>query len=206
VHVVECGDERRLVVDGSILSIYPRGGDWRPVRREYWWHAVAGVALPRRPTALLVGLGGGTQVHLVRALARPRLITVVERDPVIVRVACQWFGLDAVGRLEFLCADAALAVRALTAAGRRFDFVMDDVGYAQPIEDALPLARALVPLVSARGTLVVNRHRRREARIIADALAGDFAKVRLRRVRREAENVLVYGTRPLRPRSRRDSA
>src|SRR3989442_1729741 len=52
-------DERRLMVHGEILSIYPLNGDWRPVRREYWWKALDAVELPRRPSALLVGLGGG---------------------------------------------------------------------------------------------------------------------------------------------------
>ena len=59
-----------------------------------------------RPAALLIGLGGGTQVHLLHRLAAPRHITVIERDPVIVRVASEWFGLDRVGGLEIVCADA----------------------------------------------------------------------------------------------------
>ena len=85
------------MVHGEILSIYPLDGNWTRVRREYWWKALAFVDLPRRPSALLVGLGGGTQVHLLHRLASPRLITVIERDPVIVSVASDWFGLDRVG-------------------------------------------------------------------------------------------------------------
>jgi len=62
--------ERRLIVSGDILSVYPLDGDWSAVRREYWWQALATVPLPSRPAVLLVGLGGGTQLHLLRALAR----------------------------------------------------------------------------------------------------------------------------------------
>ena len=65
------------MVHGEILSIYPLGGNWRPLRREYWWKALEAVALPRRPAALLVGLGGGTQVHLLHRLSTPRSITVI---------------------------------------------------------------------------------------------------------------------------------
>ena len=97
IRVVDYRNERRLVVGGDILSVYPLDGDWSRVDGEYWSRALTRV--PPRPAVLLIGLGGGTQVHLLRRLARPRLITVIERDPVIVRVACEWFGLGALGRL-----------------------------------------------------------------------------------------------------------
>ena len=112
VRVVDHRRERRLLVGGDTLSVYPLDGDWSPVRREYWWRALAAIELPSRPSALFVGLGGGTQIHLLRRLARPRLITVIERDPAIVRIADDWFGLGAVGPMEIFCAEATVAVRA----------------------------------------------------------------------------------------------
>src|SRR5438128_12655981 len=87
IRVVDYRVERRLLVSGEILSVYPLDGNWTRVRREYWWKALAFVHLPRRPSALLIGLGGGTQIHLLHRLAAPRQITVIERDPVVVRVA-----------------------------------------------------------------------------------------------------------------------
>ncbi|HXH82188.1 MAG TPA: hypothetical protein VNN07_04580, partial [Candidatus Tectomicrobia bacterium] len=194
--VIEHERQRRLVVGGEVLSAFPIDGDWTGIRREYWWHALAGLPLPRRPTALLVGLGGGTQVHLLHHVARPRLVTIVERDPVIVRVALEWFGLDALGPLEFLVGDAATIAPALARAGRRFDFVMEDAAYGDEGRVSLPLARALVPLVARGGTVVVNRHLRGDARAVAAALRPCFATVRVRRVRREGENVLVCATEP----------
>ncbi len=179
------------MVAGETLSVYPLDGDWARLRREYWWRALASVALPPRPTALLVGLGGGTQIHLLRRLSAPRLVTVIERDPAIVRVADAWFGLDAVGRLEVLCADAMVAAPALARARRRFDFVMDDAGYAHEPERAAALAVSLAPLVAPRGTLVVNRHLLGDAPRVAAALRRAFASVRLRRVGPRGENVLI---------------
>jgi spermidine synthase len=196
IRVVDVGRERRLVIEGSILSVYRPDGNWTAVQREYWWHALAAVALPARPAVLFVGLGGGTQLHLLRERVTPRRITVIERDPVIVRVATRWFGLDRVGGVEFLCTDAALAVQALRRARRRFDFIMEDATYADAPEDSIPLARDLAHLVTRRGALVVNRHRRGHARETAAALAPHFADVRLRRVRREADNVLVCCSAP----------
>ncbi len=191
IRVVEDQRERRLIVAGDTLSVYPLDGNWEPVRREYWWHALVAVKLPRRPAVLLVGLGGGTQVHLLRELTRPRAFTVIERDAVIVRVAQEWFGLRHVDGLEFLCADALTAAAALRMAGRRFDFIMEDAAYADAPEQAVPLARAFAALVAPGGVMVVNRHRRGDARGLADALRPLFDEVWVRRVRREGENALV---------------
>ena len=196
VRVIEDHKERRLMVHGETLSVYPLNGDWSDVRREYWWHALVEAQLPRRPRALLVGLGGGTQLHLLRALAKPRALTAVERDPVILRAAYEWFGLRDLGGVEYLCADAQKAAAALAVAGRKFDFVMEDVDYGDGGERSLPLVRALASLVARDGVLVANRHRRGEAAVVLDALRPLFRQVRERRVRREGENVLVVAAQP----------
>lgn len=196
IRVVDYRRERRLLVRGAILSAYPLDGDWRHLRREYWWRALTLVSFRRRPTALFVGLGGGTQIHLLHRLSRPRLVTVIERDPAIVRVAIDWFGLREVEPMEILCGEATPLAAALARAGRRFDFVMEDAAYADDPEPAVALAEALVPLVAPGGALVVNRHHRRDALGVAGAVRERFTHVRLHRVRREAENVLVYCAAP----------
>ena len=195
IRVIEDDVERRLVVSGDTLSVYPLDGNWSRVHKEYWWHALAAVELPSRPSVLLVGLGGGTQVHLLRHLARPRRITAIERDPAILRVARDWFGLGKIGGLEFLCAEAEVAVQGL-ATNRRFDFIMEDAAYAEEPERALPLAQALAGRVSPAGALVLNRHRRSDAGALTEAMRARFEEVRVRRVRREGENALVICTRP----------
>lgn len=198
IRVVEDARERRLIVGGDTLSVYPLNGDWSAVRREYWWRALAAVALPRRPRALLVGLGGGTQVHLLHQLCRPRAITVIERDPAILRAACRFFGLEALGGLEFLCGDTDVVVPWLTAARRRFEFVMEDAAYADPTERAIRLPTALVGMLSSRGVLVVNRHWRADAGRLLTALRPRFLDVTVHRVRREGENSLLCCSRPIR--------
>ena len=177
---------------GDTLSVYPLNGDWSPMRREYWWQALASVTLPRRPSALLVGLGGGTQVHLLRALSRPRVITVIERDPVIMRVALEWFGLAPLGPIECYCGDATAVARALSRARRRFGFVMEDSAYATPLEESRALVQALVELVAPAGMLVINRHRRGDGTKLTAMLRPSFARVWQKRVRREGENLLVF--------------
>jgi hypothetical protein len=201
IRVLDDGRLRRLIVAGDTLSSYPIDGDWSRLAREYWWKAIEGVDVPPRPTVLMVGLGGGTQIHLVRRISRPRRITVIERDPVIVDVARVWFGLDAVPALEVCCGDAADLLPGLARLGRRFDFIMEDAAYGLEVEGAIDLARALAGLVSPRGTLVLNRHWRRDARQVRETLVPFFREVWMRRVKREGENVLIFCARPSTSRS-----
>jgi len=198
IRVVETRQERRLVVDGEVCSVIPVDGDWTRLRCEYWWHALAGLPLPRRPSALFVGLGGGTQIHLLHRLARPRLVTVIERDPAVIRIAERWFGLGPLGPFEYICADAMDAVAALARLRRHFDFVMEDATYSDTPERSRPLALALPALVAPKGALVINRHRRGDASELAPLLRPHFKSVTLRRVRREGENVLVRCLAPRR--------
>ena len=180
------------MVAGDVLSIYPLDGDWSRLHREYWWQALADLALPARPRALLVGLGGGTQVHLLHTRARPRLVTVIERDPVIMRAALMWFGLGPLGPLECYAGDASQVAQAMVQARRRFDFVMEDSAYAAPLEESRGLVRTLADLVAPRGLLVINRHRRGDGARLASMLRPRFERVWQRRVRREGENLLVF--------------
>jgi len=201
IRVIEDRRERRLIVAGDTLSVYPLNGDWSRLDREYWGRAVAGAPRRQQSTALLVGLGGGTQVHLLAEQTRPRLITVIERDPAIIMLATRWFGLDARDGLEFLCGDAERVVPWLAATRRRFDFIMEDAAYAGDVAHALPLALGLALLVAPGGMMVINRHWRRDVSRLAAALRPLFGEVTLRRVRTEGENVLVSCSRP-RPRRR----
>jgi spermidine synthase len=195
IRVVDYRDERRLIVGGAILSVYPLNGDWSAIEREYWWHGVASVRFPPEPSVLLVGLGGGTQAHLIHRLTTPRLVTAIERDGVILNVARRWFGLADLGPMEFYCGDAETVAAALHDAGRRFDFVMEDAAYAD-MERSRPVVEAVIPLVAEDGTLVINRHRRGDAGALARMLRRRFARVRLQRVRREGENVLIHASAP----------
>jgi len=197
IRVVDYRRERRLIVGGAILSAYPLDGDWSTIEREYWWQGVATVRFPPRPRVLLVGLGGGTQAHLVHRLTTPRLITAIERDAVILDVAQRWFGLAELGPMEFYCGDAETTAGALAHAGRRFDFVMEDAAYADVHGRSRAVVESVVPLVAAGGTLVINRHRRGDAGALSRALRPRFESVKLRRVRREGENVLLFAEGPL---------
>ena len=194
VRVVDQGDLRHLVAGGATLSAISLSGDWSRLEHEYWGRALDLAELPRRPAALFVGMGGGTQPLLLSARARPRSVTVVERDPVILRVAQRYFGLTRLHCAEFLCGDIEHVLPWLESAGRRFDFVMEDAIYADGVDRALPIVLRLAGLLGARGVLVVNRHARNDAAETAAALRRRFARVTTRRVRKDGDNVLICAT------------
>ncbi len=191
IRVVDGVRERRLIVAGDTLSVLPLDGDWSRLRREYWWRALTVLPLPPRPAVLLVGLGGGTQLHLLTRLARPSAVTVIERDPAILRVARDWFGLSAIEGVEYLCGGAEQIVPWLGRGPRRFDYIMEDAAYADAPERARGLALSVAALVAPGGVLVLNRHLRSDAASLAALLRPRFARVTQRRVRRGGENVLI---------------
>lgn len=191
LRVVESGGMRRLVVAGQTLSAYPTSGDWAQLRREYWYLAFEGLALPPRPRVLFVGLGGGTQIHLLHELVTPSAVTVIERDPLIIRVARDWFELDRTAGIEVICGAAEAVVPRLMAARRSFNLVVEDATYADAGEQSLALCRDLVRLVSPGGMLLANRHFRPDATRLAAEMARFFRDVTQRRVRRDGENVVV---------------
>jgi spermidine synthase len=191
LRVVESRGMRRLVVAGQTLSAYPTSGDWAQLRREYWNLAFERLVLPPRPRVLFVGLGGGTQIHLLCEQVTPSAITAIERDPLIIRVAREWFGLDGAAGIEVICGAAEVVVPRLTASRRFFDLVVEDATYADASEQSLAFYRALVRLVAPGGMLVANRHFRPNAARLAAEMARFFRDVTQRRVRRDGENVVV---------------
>src|SRR5207244_3530608 len=54
IRVVDYRAERRLVVNGEILSVYPLDGDWSRVRRDYWALALGLAPLVAPRGALVV--------------------------------------------------------------------------------------------------------------------------------------------------------
>ena len=121
-------------------------------------------------------------------------MTAVERDPVILRVAQRYFGLGRLERTEVFCGDIERVLPTLESAGRRFDFIMEDAAYADPVDRSLPIALRLARLLGTRGVLVLNRNARHHAAETAAALRLRCARVTMRRVHRDGDNVLISAT------------
>src|SRR3989344_8028249 len=98
IEVLEVEGRRRLVIGHLVQSVskdYP--GVWEKV-----WGQLLNFpySLKNSPNALILGLGGGTVVHLLDEKFKPSKMTVVEIDPSVIEIAKKFFGLNDVKNLE----------------------------------------------------------------------------------------------------------
>lgn len=137
VLVIDQGELRSLRfgdADGDTQSTVSLR-DPRSVPMEYIRHAASALAFTvRRRRSLVIGLGGGTYPMLLRRSFPAMAIDVVELDPLIRRVASQYFGFVEDGKLRVRIADGA---RFMHRAQRRWDLIFLDAYGAAGIPEAL---------------------------------------------------------------------
>ena len=154
--VKRVGGEIRLIVDGAVQSVAVPA-DETP---HGYWRALLPV---RRPASVLIlGLGGGTVVHLLRRLWSPISITGVDNDAQVLVLARRHFGLEG-ENTTIVEADAREYVRGCR---QRFDLVIVDLFQGEEIAGFVgqrEFIRRARSLVSAGGTLVWNLHRDRRS-------------------------------------------
>lgn len=123
VEVRSAGRTRRLYVDGVLHTAYHPG---RPLTGDVWDQlVVAGLLAPPGTIdrVLLLGLGGGAAVHLLRRLVGPREIVAVELDAERIELARRFFDVGGPG-LRLVQADAR---RWLHRCRQRFALIIDDL-------------------------------------------------------------------------------
>jgi 2-polyprenyl-3-methyl-5-hydroxy-6-metoxy-1,4-benzoquinol methylase len=116
------------------------------------------VAELRPSSVLLLGLGAGSVVRLLRELGVAAPITAVELDPVVVKLGKKYFSLGEVKDLEVL--EGVDATEWLPTQRRQFDLVVVDlfVGEKVPATAASPaFLQALKDAVSPDGMMMWNR-------------------------------------------------
>jgi spermidine synthase len=154
------GNTRRLYVDGVLHTSHNptralTGSVWDPL-------ALAAFLAPPDTVkdCLVLGVGGGAAVHLLRRHVHPERITGIEYDRRILDLARKWFDLK--GRdLELIEADAIAWVK--TAERHKYHLVVDDLFEeldGEPVRhDSAQSAtwwRRLERLIAPDGVLVVN--------------------------------------------------
>ena len=115
---------RRLYVDGVLHTSWSpvrplTGGIWDPMALAALFAPPGGV---RR--VLVLGLGGGAVVHLLRRHVQPDSIVAIECDPLLTRLARDWFEVEGPD-LELVTDDAIDWVR--RDRGPPFDLIVDDL-------------------------------------------------------------------------------
>lgn len=173
VRVQRTREGKFLYVDGSCASLWQpgvamTGGSWDLLAAP-----VLLAPADRAPRVLLLGVGGGTVIRVVRALCPGAEIVGIDLDADVLAVARREFALDALGaRIEI--ADAQRFLRDLPR-GERFDVIVDDIYERGPTDMRKPvgwsatLRRAGAHLAPG-GVLVCNALDARDARDLSASL------------------------------------
>ena len=195
--VWDLGRERRLVFGRSrtrgTQSIIHMRGSWAPLRREFWGQALLSPAhITPSPRVLILGLGGGTMVHLTHQIVKPSKTVVVELDPDVVDIARRFMGIDELPDLEIIVGDALVVVKELLDGGTSFDLIIDDI-FGPGLPDAVDprsFVESLVALCSPQATMVFNRFEKLSSPL--EALLGEhFESVQRKEVNEVWRNDLV---------------
>jgi len=205
IHVRDCGRERLLLINDEAHSLYFTRGGWGEVRREYWGSlARPAFGYPVHPSVLMLGLGGGSALRLMRETLRPGAVTVVELDPVIISTAREYFALDYFDGLSVIEGDAMEFMARAKAGGSLFDVLVDDVYFTVTSLKSPPgteILSTMLSLVRPGGTLILNRpvddpgsvplHRR-----LAEELREEGCRVILQSVRGRWWNDVLHCQTP----------
>jgi|Laugrespbdmm15dd_1035085.scaffolds.fasta_scaffold37953_1 predicted membrane-bound spermidine synthase len=141
--------------------------------------ALPALALPQVKRVLMLGVGGGAAMHLLREWCPGVHITGIELNPVHLQLARRFFDLK--GRdLTLVQGDARLFVEQYD--GEPFDLVMEDIFSGSdgepdrvfPADNAW--CKALGRVVNERGALVMNTVSRKQLRETAFVQDGSVRK------------------------------
>lgn len=123
IKVVGNGPQRKLVVGGLVQSV---AHDFPGVENKVWAKMLEfPYALNSNPEVLVLGLGGGTSVHLISKKLGPKSVTAVEIDGAIIEVAQKYFDLNRVSGLVLKEADAVQYVAKKN--NDSFDLILVDI-------------------------------------------------------------------------------
>jgi spermidine synthase len=199
VIVADQGELRSLYFDStdhatqSTVSLR----DPRSVPMEYIRHAASALAFTQhRRSLLVVGLGGGTFPMLMRQAFPALAIDVVELDPLVRKVATEYFGVVEDAKLKVHVADGAAYLKR----PGRWDVIMLDAYGADAIPEALAtdeffadVAHRLAPggLVIAN---VADAESSERERAIIGRLAKRFPACVLQHTPRSDNVIVVAGT------------
>ena len=188
IRVLEEKGKYKLLVEGSRQS-----GEYV---LKLWQEALCRFGIipsPEVRSILLLGVGGGSLIHLLRALYPEANITGVDVDARMIHIGKKYFGLDKVGRLTLTVADAKEFLLGAVAKKKQWDMVVVDlfVGAAIPaFVGEERFIRDLKRIMAPKGILLINYLHEREYGALAALLL-----CKLKKIFRSVRDCEVYNNR-----------
>lgn len=203
IKVVEFGDIRRIVVDNISQSVSHYS---KSVDRLYWGKVVQILkdSFQQLDSVLLLGLGGGTLVHLINKQYPNVAITSVEIDQTMVDIAYKFFDLGSIPNHHTIVDDAMRVIvepETFGLSGAMFNVVIVDIYSGEKYPDlgkSGNFIAAIKRMVRPGGMVIFNRiyreHHQEEVNIFIDYVSEFFINVKNLVVAgyTNSDNVLIY--------------
>ncbi len=166
IRVVEVYGKRKLLVEGSRQS-----GTYM---EKLWKEALRTFGFPSGDVGsiLILGVAGGTVIHLLRKLYPDAHITGIDIDKTMIDIGKKYFGLNQLANTSFLAVDAKEYVGKER---KKYDLVIVDMSSGRHIPNFVltdPFLDSLKKLLSAKGQLIINYLRENEYKEKPEILFG----------------------------------
>ena len=128
---------------------------------------VSGLKLPQglTPSILVLGVAGGTVIHLLKNMYPEAAITGVDIDEAMLDIGRRYFVLGNVKRLALVHRDARQYVTEAAKRKKQFDLIITDLFFGREIPDFVSshaFLRQLRQILKKDGALVINYLRESE--------------------------------------------
>lgn len=175
IRILEEKGKYKLLVNGSRQS--------GPYIQTLWQHAFTTFGIIPSPdvrSVLVLGVAGGTVIHLLHALYSHAEITGVDIDDKMITIGKKYFGLDSISGLTLVQSDAKAFVTSARADKKKWDMVVLDIFVGTTIPPFVAQESFLLDvnaILTPRGALLINYLREREYMTLSNLLADKLAKV-----------------------------
>lgn len=165
----------KLLVNGSSQS-----GEYV---KNLWQHAFVAFGIIPSPdvrSILVLGVAGGSVIHLLRALYPDAAIVGVDIDAKMIEIGRIYFGLNHVEGLTLVQSDAFDFLSCAAAAKKHWDLILVDVHVGPSVPPFVAhrdFLRYLEKTVSAKGMVIINYLREREYKKLSDLLMVKLRKI-----------------------------
>jgi spermidine synthase len=162
--------KKLLMVNGSLQSGAYVEGLWRKSMSVFGVRPSIGAK-----SILVLGVGGGTVIHLLHDFFPGARIVGVDIDPAIIGISKKYFGLKGMEGLTLKAADAQEFVKKEAQARRTYDVAVIDLFVGRHIPAFVTkdtFMRNVKSLLGPGGFVLINYLREREYGTRSDAFAG----------------------------------
>lgn len=175
IRVLEEKGKYKLLVDGSRQS-----GEYV---LKLWQHALCAFGVIPSPDVrkiLVLGVGGGTVVHLLHAMYPDATIEGVEIDKEMIGIGKKYFGLGRIEGLILVESDAKVFLEKAVRAKKHWDMILVDTHVGSEIPEFVSNVHFLTLLhhaLTSRGKVIINYLRELHYLALSEHLRKKLKKI-----------------------------